>query len=99
MTDEQLHLGAAWRDTALAVLRDKGVLLIMLLAPIIYGFFYPWPYGTQAVTRVPVAVVDQDHTALSRQIARFALANPRLDRKSTRLNSSHERTSRMPSSA
>lgn len=70
---------AAWRDTALAVLRDKGVLLIMLLAPIIYGFFYPWPYGTQAVTRVPVAVVDQDHSGLSRQIARFAMASPRLD--------------------
>ena len=69
----------ALRDTALAVLRDKGVLLIMLLAPVIYGFFYPWPYGGQAVTRVPVAVVDQDHTALSRQITRFAQANPRLD--------------------
>ncbi|SFP30100.1 ABC transporter permease [Variovorax sp. 770b2] len=73
------RFAAAWRDTALAVLRDKGVLLIMLLAPIIYGFFYPWPYGTQAVTRVPVAVVDEDHSGLSRQIARFAMANPRLD--------------------
>lgn len=31
------------------------------------------------MTRVPVAVVDQDHTGLSRQIARFAMANPRLD--------------------
>lgn len=79
MTGDRLHLGAAWRDTALTVLRDKGVLLIMLLAPIIYGFFYPWPYGTQAVTRVPVAVVDQDRSSLSRQVARFAMANPRLD--------------------
>jgi ABC-2 type transport system permease protein len=78
-TGERTGFGAAWRDTALAVLRDKGVLLIMLIAPVIYGFFYPWPYGTQAVTRVPVAVVDQDHSALSRQIARFAMANPRLD--------------------
>ncbi len=31
------------------------------------------------MTRVPVAVVDEDHTGLSRQIARFAMANPRLD--------------------
>lgn len=69
----------AFRDTARTVLRDKGVLLIMLLAPLIYGFFYPWPYGDQAVTRVPVAVVDQDHSALSRQVTRFAQANPRLD--------------------
>jgi len=57
------------------------VLLILLLAPIIYGFFYPWPYGAEAVTRVPVAVVDQDRTGLSRQIVRFAQANPRLDLK------------------
>ena len=79
MSEPTQHFGAAWRDTAIAVLRDKGVLPIMLLAPIIYGFFYPWPYGTQAVTRVPVAVVDQDHSGLSRQIARFAMASPRLD--------------------
>ncbi|WPG35230.1 ABC transporter permease [Variovorax sp. EBFNA2] len=79
MSEPTQGFTAAWRDTALAVLRDKGVLLIMLLAPIIYGFFYPWPYGTQAVTRVPVAVVDQDHSGLSRQIARFAMASPRLD--------------------
>ncbi len=70
---------AAWHDTLRAVLRDRGVLLILLLAPVIYGFFYPWPYGTEAVTRVPVALVDQDHTGLSRQIARFAMASPRLD--------------------
>lgn len=69
----------AWRATALAVLRDPGVLLILLLAPVIYGFFYPWPYGTEAVTRVPVAVVDQDGSNLSRQIVRFAQASPRID--------------------
>lgn len=70
---------AAWRDTLLAVGRDTGVLLLLVAAPVLYAFFYPWPYATQAVTRVPVAVVDQDHTSLSRQITRFASANPRID--------------------
>lgn len=70
---------AAWRDTLLAVGRDTGVLLLLVAAPVLYAFFYPWPYATQAVTRVPVAVVDQDHTSLSRQIIRFARANPRID--------------------
>lgn len=79
MDAARLHFAAALKDTLRSVLRDKGVLLILLLAPVIYGFFYPWPYGTEAVTRVPVALVDQDHTGLSRQITRFALANPRLD--------------------
>lgn len=69
---------AAWRATVLGLLRDQGVLLIVLLAPVLYAFFYPWPYGTQVVTRVPVAVVDQDHSNLSRQITRFADADPRI---------------------
>ena len=70
---------AAWLATLKAVAQDTGVLLLLLLAPLVYGFFYPWPYQTQAVTRVPVAVVDQDHSSLSRQITRFASASPALD--------------------
>lgn len=69
----------AWADTLKAIARDTGVLLIVGIAPLLYGFFYPWPYGTQAVTRVPVAVVDYDHSSLSRQITRFAQASPRID--------------------
>ncbi|MDO5087708.1 MAG: ABC transporter permease [Comamonadaceae bacterium] len=69
------QLRAAFR----AVLADKGVLLITLLAPLLYGFFYPWPYSTQAVQRVPVAVVDLDGSSLSRQLTRFAQAAPQLD--------------------
>lgn len=69
----------AWRDTLKAIFNDKGALLLMLVAPVLYGFFYPWPYGTQSVTRVPVAVVDYDHSNLSRQITRFAQASPRID--------------------
>jgi len=69
----------AWQATLAAVLRDTGVLLLLVGAPVLYGFFYPWPYSQQAVTRVPVAVVDLDHSSLSRQITRFASANPRID--------------------
>ena len=72
------QLVRAWRDTLKAIIGDKGVLLIMGIAPLIYGFFYPWPYAQQAVTRVPVAVVDYDHSSLSRQITRFAQASPRI---------------------
>ena len=69
----------AWLDTLKAIAADKGVLLLIVMAPLIYGFFYPWPYAAQAVTRVPVAVVDLDHSSLSRQITRFAQASPRID--------------------
>ena len=73
------RLWHAWRATLQTILRDKGVVLIMCLAPLIYGFFYPWPYATQVVTRVPVAVVDLDHSALSRQITRYVQASPRVE--------------------
>lgn len=69
----------AWWCTLLALRADKGVLLLLVIAPLLYGFFYPWPYMNQVVTRVPVAVVDLDHSSLSRQITRFASASPRLD--------------------
>jgi len=69
----------AWIDTWRSVLRDSGVLLLLVAAPVLYGFFYPWPYTFQAVTRVPVVVVDLEHSSLSRQITRFAASSPRLD--------------------
>ncbi|WP_309680660.1 ABC transporter permease [Polaromonas sp.] len=69
----------AWGRTLRAIFADAGVLLLLVAAPVLYGFFYPWPYQQQAVTRVPVALVDLDHSNLSRQIARFAQASPRID--------------------
>lgn len=69
----------AWIATLKMIARDKGVLLVMGLAPLVYGFIYPWPYSNQLVTRVPVAVVDFDHSSLSRQITRHAQADPRLE--------------------
>lgn len=73
------RLWLAWLATLQTIARDKGVVLILGLAPLIYGFFYPWPYGTQVVTRVPVAVVDLDHSNLSRQITRYVQASPRVE--------------------
>lgn len=73
------RLFMGWLFTLKTIAGDKGVLIILALAPLIYGFFYPWPYGTQTVTQVPVAVVDLDHTSLSRQLTRFARASPHLN--------------------
>lgn len=61
------------------LLRDNGVLLLVLGAPVLYGFFYPWFYATQVAQRVPVALVVQDESGLSRQMLRFARASPRID--------------------
>ena len=38
------------------------------LAPILYGLLYPQPYLGQLLRGIPIAVVDQDHTELSRDL-------------------------------
>lgn len=63
---------ATWR----AILADKAVLMVLFVGGLVYSFFYPLPYANEVVEQVPVAIVDQDHSGLSRQIARFVAASP-----------------------
>ena len=62
----------AIEDEARLVFLDAGVLIITVLAVIVYAFFYPFPYLNQVMKDVPVAVVDQDHSALGRRLVRMA---------------------------
>jgi ABC-2 type transport system permease protein len=49
-------------------LRDRGAFGLLVLAPIIYGLFYPQPYLGQLVRAIPIAVVDDDSTEMSRRL-------------------------------
>lgn len=57
------------------VARDPGALLVLAGAVFLYSFFYPIPYLPQVLREVEVAVVDEDETPLSRQLARMADAH------------------------
>ncbi|WP_201579058.1 ABC transporter permease [Psychrobacter sp. Pi2-52] len=61
------------------VFGDKGVLLMLIIAPIIYGFFYPWPYSSEVVNHVPVGIIDHDNSSLSRTLVHYASASPYLN--------------------
>jgi ABC-2 type transport system permease protein len=61
-------LGSAMVAEMRRVLNDRGVFGIIVLAPVIYGVLYPQPYLGQLLRRIPVAIVDQDHTELSRNL-------------------------------
>jgi ABC-2 type transport system permease protein len=50
------------------ILGDRGVLGLIVLAPVAYGALYPQPYLGQVLRSIPIAVVDQDHTELSRDL-------------------------------
>jgi ABC-2 type transport system permease protein len=50
------------------ILRDRGAFGLIVLGPIIYGVFYPQPYLGQLIRGVPIAVVDNDASELSRTV-------------------------------
>jgi len=68
----------AAKDEARLIFTDPGVLIITVLAIILYAFFYPLPYLNQVMKDVPIAVVDLDHSALSRRMIRMADTHPSL---------------------
>jgi ABC-2 type transport system permease protein len=55
---------AEWRR----VLATRGAFSLLVLAPLIYGVFYPQPYLTQILRKIPIAIVDNDLSELSRSI-------------------------------
>lgn len=60
-----------WKDEFLLIFKDPATLLVMVFAVFFYSLFYPMPYGREVITEVPVAVVDLDHTPLSRELTRM----------------------------
>ena len=55
---------AEWRR----VLAIRGAFILLVIAPLIYGLYYPQPYLSQILRKVPIAVVDNDLSELSRGI-------------------------------
>ena len=53
-----------------AVFKDQGVLIFFLLVPLAYPLVYAFIYTNEVVREVPVAVIDNSNTALSRQFIR-----------------------------
>ena len=58
------------------VFKDEGVLIFFVIVPIVYPILYSWIYNNEAVREVPVCVVDQSHSQLSRQFIRMCDASP-----------------------
>ena len=60
----------AFRQTLLAVFCDPSALSVMIGAVLLYSFFYPAAYRHQVASELPIAVVDADHSATSRELIR-----------------------------
>ncbi len=65
-------------DELKLILQDKSILLTCLVAPILYAFFIGSIYKDKEVTQIPIAVVDQDHTSLSRKVSLLVDTNEKV---------------------
>ena len=65
-----------WRQEMKQVFRDEGVLIFFIIVPLLYPLLYSWVYNNETIHEVPVVVIDQSHSQLSRQFIRQCDASP-----------------------
>lgn len=65
---------AAFALTVQTIFTDASAVATLVLAVLVYSFFYPAAYQAQVVISLPVAVVDLDHSGLSRALVRRVAA-------------------------
>lgn len=64
----QRGIGGAFTAEWRRVLGTRSAFSVLFLAPLVYGIYYPQPYLNQILRKLPIAVVDNDLSDLSRQI-------------------------------
>ena len=65
-----------WWDEMKQVVKDEGVLIFFIIVPLLYPLLYSWIYNNEVVREVPVVIVDDCHSPMSRQFARQCDASP-----------------------
>lgn len=71
-----LNIFQIWYREIGNIIRDKGILIFILFVPLAYPLLYSYVYTNEVVRDVPVAVVDENNSALSRDILRKMDASP-----------------------
>jgi len=61
-------IGAAFAAEWRRVLAIRGAFILLVVGPLVYGIYYPQPYLNQILRKIPIAVVDNDLSELSRNI-------------------------------
>lgn len=66
----------AWLDELKMIVKDEGVVLFFILLPIGYPLIYSWIYNNEVAREVPVVLIDNSHSAKSREFAQKYDASP-----------------------
>ena len=65
-----MSIWAAFEHTLLQILRDRALLSLTVISVLFYAFYYPAPYAGQQAQELPLIVVDQDGSPLTRALGR-----------------------------
>lgn len=65
-----------WKDELKKIFHDTGVVIFFIVVPLAYPLIYSFIYNNEAIHDVPVAVVDDSRTPLSREYLRHVDATP-----------------------
>lgn len=71
-----LNIFQIWYREIGNIIRDKGIMIFILFVPLAYPFLYSYVYTNEVVRDVPVAVVNESNSDLSREILRKMDASP-----------------------
>ncbi|MCK5637965.1 MAG: ABC transporter permease [Flavobacteriaceae bacterium] len=69
---------AILKDELQLIFQDKSILLTCLVAPILYAFFIGSIYMEKDVSEIPIAIVDYDHSNLSRKVSNLVDSNEKV---------------------
>jgi ABC-2 type transport system permease protein len=73
------NIAGYFSDELKIIRHDAGAVLVFVIAMIVYPLFYSIAYQNETIRDNPMAVVDLDHSALSRQLIRMVDASEQLD--------------------
>ena len=65
-----------WREEMKQVFHDEGVIIFFFVVPLVYPLLYSWIYNNETVHEIPVVVVDDNHSSMSRKFIRMCDASP-----------------------
>lgn len=65
-----------WHDEMRQTFKDEGVIIFFFLVPLVYPLLYSWIYNNEVVREVPVVVIDNSHSQMSREFIRKCNASP-----------------------
>lgn len=66
------------KDELALIIEDKSILLTCLIAPIFYAFFVGSIYKEKDVSNIPIVIVDNDHSSLSRKVGQLIDSNEKI---------------------